>query len=427
LEFALPLLKSLLCLQGVDNGRRFLAINLSSYILIAAFSSLIALSNLILILFCLFCLPLVAAAGIRRVRDAHFKLGIAAIPVITFVATLLLLSFAETPVRWFVLLLSLVVTLAFAMLNNAQVNSHKLTKKYILGYAGPVDLAAATQPTPFQHSYHERIEPVIQPHLEQSLSDDLAKNSTTNGLGANSADVSNDALIDEIETSSFNQQGIEQHDINPSRGSQSYKNIYQNPRERDQSQSFLAMLNIQAVKQWYAQTNSARLHMVIGIIAAISLVSIAIFWPSAEDQIMPNQLVNQVETSSRQRLNKIEMPDSFWLMHDQHNAITLAWQGETVAKGQVIKEGDYWSALTAVGDKSCAELVFSRDSRFRSQQVVMKNQGDYYADFSPVDSKAIIEAIALKSRFNLCGYEFSLKGTQAILMSHKKYADYLIQ
>ncbi|MCW9017762.1 MAG: hypothetical protein OQJ89_12400, partial [Kangiellaceae bacterium] len=59
-------------------------------------------------------------------------------------------------------------------------------------------------------------------------------------------------------------------------------------------------------------------------------------------------------------------------------------------------------------------------------KVTSKNRGDYYADFSPVDTKALIEAIAKRDRFKLCGYEFSLKGTQAKLMVKKKYAEYLV-
>jgi hypothetical protein len=128
----------------------------------------------------------------------------------------------------------------------------------------------------------------------------------------------------------------------------------------------------------------------------------------------------------KQRLNKIEMPDQFWIMQDQFDSVTIAWEGDFKSESDLIKKNIYWSTTTAQGDKDCTNLHFSLGADIRVLQVTVKNGGDYYADFSPVDSELIIKSIADKDRFKLCGYEFVLKGTRSLLRDNKKYRDYLM-
>jgi hypothetical protein len=48
-----------------------------------------------------------------------------------------------------------------------------------------------------------------------------------------------------------------------------------------------------------------------------------------------------------------------------------------------------------------------------------------FADFSPLDTQQLIQLIAFKRSFNLCDYDFSLKGSQAALGKHHAYAPYV--
>jgi len=155
----------------------------------------------------------------------------------------------------------------------------------------------------------------------------------------------------------------------------------------------------------------------VTLAALLTLVIGSITFGLFDSEVIPEQtMVKHPETEKpKQRNNKIEMPDSFWVMLDQNDALTIGWQGDYQ------KDGEIWSALTAKGDKDCFEINFTIRDEYRAMRVAVKNQGDYYADFSPVDTKKLIQSIANRDKFKLCGYEFSLKGTQAKLRNNKKY------
>jgi len=148
------------------------------------------------------------------------------------------------------------------------------------------------------------------------------------------------------------------------------------------------------------------------IVVVISLISLSVFdeTPELVKGVTEQPLIEQ----QKKRNNKIEMPDSFWVMLDQYDALTIGWQGD------YRKDGEIWSAITAQGDKDCFEINFTIRDQYRAMKVTVKNQGDYYADFSPIDTKRLIQSIANRDKFKLCGYEFSLKGTQAKLRNNKK-------
>jgi len=162
--------------------------------------------------------------------------------------------------------------------------------------------------------------------------------------------------------------------------------------------------------------------MVIAALLVLIFVAIAWHnWPSSQNQLAEEKTLskNNVAEFTKERRSKIELPDSFWIMLDQNRALTIAWQGDTAA------DGEYWSAYTGKGDPTCAEIDFTVGGEYRVLRVEVKNGGDYYADFSPLDTDALVRDIALKDRFTLCGYEFSLKGTQAKLMAIPSYRDIL--
>jgi len=82
---------------------------------------------------------------------------------------------------------------------------------------------------------------------------------------------------------------------------------------------------------------------------------------------------------------------------DEYDALTIGWQGDLTSDSKI------WSAITAQGDQDCVEIKFSVRDEYRTMKVQVKNQGDYYADFSPVEPPKIIQSIALRDKFTLCG------------------------
>ena len=119
------------------------------------------------------------------------------------------------------------------------------------------------------------------------------------------------------------------------------------------------------------------------------------------------------------RLEKLDMPDKFSLYQSEFNGIIIYWQADTMADTKL------WSQQTAQGDKSCKEISFNKGKSIRTQTVLVENKENYYANFSPLDSEELIQALAFRGNFSLCGYKFSLKGSQAALSKNAHYSDLL--
>jgi uncharacterized membrane protein YhaH (DUF805 family) len=359
------LLKSLLCFKGYDNGRRFLLINLASYLIFFALSALLAKAALLLLLLLLIGCPIIFASSVRRIHDAGFAKVLSLVPPLVFILCVIGITYIEHNASWFLLIIAVLTTLAMTTISNARVRH---INEYVMGYSGPVDLTTAKTKTPSHHYHHERIEPTIA----AKSADNLINNniSAPNHLNKVTAPQTNSAA-------SWEQQ----------------------------------------LGDWFR--HNQKLALISSGIALVLLVS-AIVFGLFDQEVPPKEAVAQPETiiQSKQRKNKIEMPDSFWVMLDQYDALTIGWQGDYQ------KDGEIWSALTAQGDKDCTQINFTIRDEYRTMKVTIKNQGDYYADFSPVDTKKLIRSIANRDKFKLCGYEFSLKGTQAKLRNNKKYDSY---
>ncbi|TQV85479.1 hypothetical protein [Aliikangiella coralliicola] len=369
----MPLLKSLLCFKGYDNGRRFLLINLACYLLLILFSSVLAQAPVLLVLLLLVCTPVMLASSMRRIHDAGFATPFAAGPVIVFWVCVFGIAYINHGASWTLLILAVLVTLAMTTISNARVRRER---SYVWGYSGPINLSDSVDTPQPQHFQQQRIEPTIT-----GGSSEL--NTHVDGAG-------------QVETGASG--SVENHQ-------------YEEPAGRAAQVSWEQQLN-----QWFIANKQ---FTIVGSIV-ISLVVVVGIVLSLFDEEVPLQTVAEqpVVEAPKERLNKIEMPDNFWIMLDKNDALTIAWQGDFKT------DGELWSAITGKGDKDCFEISFNNRDKFRSMKVTVKNGGDYYADFSPVDTQNAIKAIALRDKFKLCGYEFSLKGTQARLMNNKKYSVY---
>lgn len=381
-------LKTLLCLQGKDNGRRFLVISLVCYLLLLIFSPVLNRSLILLLLLLLVCCPLLLTASIRRVRDSGFGLMLAGLPVIVFCANVFALGFTSGFAKWLLLIVAVLSSGFIATLSNARIRRNY---SYSFGYSGPVDRQLnETQITSLQ-----------TPRVEPTFS------AATNTHTA-SAEQNFPAVDKSSDTSAMR------------------KVEFSDPFEKSANQR-------KALLQWDIYFNKSCQWVLSNpvpaslITLAISGLIILLMVFAKNDQTNQQTASSEQQTKTdlprhivaKQRTNKIQMPDNFWLLTDQYQALTIAWQGDFVDKKQL------WFAVTGQGEKNCAELVFDKQKRFKVMQVEVKNGGDYYADFSPLDTQQIIQFIAQLNQFELCGFYFSLQGTQKQLMSNKHYAGYL--
>lgn len=365
---------SLICLKGHDNGRRFLLISLACYILLIILSPVFQQATILLILFTILSLPIIAASAMRRIHDAGFATPLAAIPVLIYLLNLFAITYIEHDSRWALLVLAVITTIAMATISNARIRHNH---NYQMGYQGPIDLNQDKE-IPIQR---DRIEPTI------------AGQKTPN----------NPPGIFQSTEQEQTENAINDHHSNPH---QSLQHSWE-----------------QKLGDWF-NTN----RKVSGIVIAVLLLltTIALITPLFENETN-SQVSEEPEKIEfvKERLDKIEMPDQFWMMLDQNDALTIGWEGDIKTDEDLADNGVYWSAATGKGDKDCVDLHFSLGEDIRALLVTVKNDGDYYADFSPVDTRLIVQSIANKDQFKLCGYEFVLKGTGKMLRKNKKYAKYL--
>jgi hypothetical protein len=334
------------------------------------------LSKLAILVILLFAVttPLLALAAMRRIHDAGFATPLAGIPIVVYWLIFFSLVFIDANSKWTLLILGALVTVAFSALKNSKVrrNHH-----YDYGYSGPVALKQKQQP----NIVNERIEPTIAApgQYSQGTSEQLANGST---------EQSHRTSADQFESS---------------------------------QQSSAEAQNWQVQFSDWITNNQTMAIAVTALITVLIFISVMMSGEAEEEK----EIAKKVEPIivETQRLNKLEMPDQFWVMHDQNDAITIGWEGSLVS-GEP-SGFEYWSAATAIGDRDCISLSFTLGENIRTLDVTVKNRGDYYARFSPVDSEVIIKSIANKDRFKLCGYEFKLNGTRAILTRNSKYSGYL--
>lgn len=367
------LFQSLICLRGYDNGRRFLIISLISYALLLLISPVMSKAVVLIVLLLLVCTPILLAGSMRRIHDAGFATPLAIIPVVTFWVCTLGIALIEHAASYALMVLALLVTAAMTTITNARI-PHR--RNYCWGYDGPVNLdGSSVQET--ATDYRERVEPTILTDAPESLHE--------TDISMSQADHS--SLVAETR--------------NYAEGTSSNYSEWESK-----------------LTNWF-EGNRQAVMVAVGVLALVMIV-IAV-WPllTSESEIKETPQESKPVLEAKQRIAKIKMPDNFWVMLDQNDALTIAWQGD------LLEDGEIWSAITGKGDSDCTNLRFGRNDEYRAMRVEVKNQGDYYADFSPVDSKAIVTAIAKKSRFYLCGFDFSLKGTQALLQTNKKYSRFL--
>lgn len=158
----------------------------------------------------------------------------------------------------------------------------------------------------------------------------------------------------------------------------------------------------------------------IGCGVVVLLALVWGLWPSGDAETGDGAevvTVNAIAPYAGERVT-LALPDGFSVALED-DILIMRWLGE---KG---KAQNLWSLATAKGDKTCSLLSFNNGTDYRPVTVDLKTDSATEARFTPLDTQAIIVDLARRGSISLCGYKFSLKGSQAILEQNRTFGDYI--
>jgi len=376
------LLKSLFCLQGFDNRTRFFTIYSAVFIifiiLASASSSNLILSFVVVALFS----TILGLASLRRLHDAKLNKNWLFAPSVSFVITALFIIFSEQHASYYLLIIPVLccsVLLTYP-------SKKQTDKNHILGYLGPVDLSEYQQTAHQGKTAKFRIEP--------SLAGEHSVN----------IDSQEQGFQHTYSTDNFNS-GSQATQVTPS-----HVDVGE-------------LIRLKLLNNKKAQ---------IAIISVIVVVLAAVFTSWLINFLNTTPLDAEIDTTNTQvqviseelvREHPLEMPDNFTLFLSAHQGIVINWQADEVTESKL------WSQYNAQGDESCTNISFNKGKPIRTLSVEVEKlngiNNNYFANFSPLDSQTLVQALAFRGKFTLCGYEFSLKGSQAALGKNKFYADWV--
>ncbi|WOH37436.1 hypothetical protein RI844_19075 [Thalassotalea fonticola] len=368
----MQLFKSLFCFKGLDNSERYFAISICCLAVFFLFNGVILSSLTAKLILVVVITVVYFAAGIRRCRDAHKRSGSAWLTSAITALSFLLIILIPSSTSYVLLILPVMASLYLFSLSSFA------PQVYVMGYCGPVDLSALSEPVKVERKpLSNRIEPSL--------------------FGGT------------------NEQDDEFNIYSPSAEPEDVVQSVQQPAK--QASNDLALL----INNWLL-TNQK-----IAVIAAIIILVISAVitsLPFLNNTVLADEAAQNAEQQAEQpktvthRQQLLAMPDEFYLLLDDHEGLIVHW------KADLIREGEIWSQASAEGDDSCEVIEFNNGDKVRTINVVVEDSGSYYANFSPLDTAFVVKSLARRGNFGLCGYNFSLKGSQKALNSNPIYSDY---
>ncbi|WP_412513738.1 hypothetical protein [Shewanella indica] len=430
------LYKSLICIQGYDNGLRHAAISGAVYFLLLVLGLLSGGGSFIWLPGILLA-PVLLLSCRRRLGDGGLNPWLSLIALLPWLILLLTLgSGQEGSYLIGALVLALALHTGLALLPGGnRGRGARSQRDYVQGYCGPVPLSAERK------NKIRRVEPTLggasvlepEPELapgyaaergatEYNAVHDLSHDAISYGPGRSryfdSAPSDGDAS--EINTEpGWHTDKQARHKVN------SAESGFDDEVDRTGSLSVLLLSWRDAVMQLWqrlggfsaAQSKGFAIAALVTALLGLGLI-IWLLWPQAE----PNDASGRDETTeivaeTSDRVT-VRLPDSFSLSLDG-DLLRMSWLGDTDAPGPL------WDLATAKGDRRCAELVFNNGTGYRPMSVVIGDNGKVEAAFSPLDSQVIVQDMARRGSVKLCGYDFSLKGSQAALGSVPAFRQFI--
>ncbi|GIU43880.1 hypothetical protein TUM4438_13790 [Shewanella sairae] len=371
-------IKSVFCFAGLDNAQRFASI--SGLVYFALMLAVVLLGpSAGLYIPAIILAPVLALTSLRRLRDcakpAHFVL----LTLLPFLLVLVTLVHIQSMMLLLTLMLVAAMTIGYLALLPAVAKTH-----YVQGYSGPVDMAEVARPAR-KDNPRMRVEPTLG--------------------GADSA--LNDAFIAaEVEVDQDSAQV--QYEAPPS------ENDYQQRRREKPSKFTLLQL-----EQWLRNNKKGAMIGAAAIVGSMLFMSLWSLLPESEtSDSKPEAVENQVISAPEAKRISTTMPDGFSLVLED-DVLIMRWLGDTGSPTNL------WSLATAKGDKTCSRLRFNNGTEYRPMIVDLLADTGTEARFSPLDTEAIVVDMARRGNVSLCGYNFSLKGSQAALGKEAAFRDYL--
>ncbi|AZG71870.1 DUF805 domain-containing protein [Shewanella livingstonensis] len=425
--------KTLLCRDGRDTGVRLMAIILAAFLLLTV-AAIVFPASMINWIVTLAVMPIVGLSAVRRLNDANKSkklMMICVVPVLIFGVLTYFMAPLGALGGVFLFGLACGGYLAFLPAKN--------TINYLQGYNGP-SMVLTSSPG----AVYNRQEPVMKGQvapvhakaenrfLSTEMTDDEAvlTSSTDPHSGASNIHQLNDDALPQTRFVQTDAHIDHEYDVTDEQIISLSTTSARNNQPLYVDQDALQSGSItELAKSWF---NIAKLHqqklILIGkITAAIIAVCLVVYVIFALVNVFSSDETEQTEhadgmshqqqTSTRQM---IKLPDGFWLALEG-NILIVRWLGDS---GDV---QNVWRLATAIGDKTCTNLEFNDGSRYRPITVDLLKDGASEARFTPLDKDAIVNHVALRGSFKLCGYEFNLKGSQATLMQNPQFEMILSQ
>ncbi|QYJ82133.1 hypothetical protein [Shewanella aegiceratis] len=397
-------LNTFFCRQGVDTSLRFLVISGASLCLIYLFSLLFAGHGILLLL----ALPFIAVSLLsasRRLIAPQRLLALTVIPGPLLLAMSLVFSEQAWP-NWVALILS-IWAVGFIVSRPQPKTSAPFDS---LGYCGP--LMASNQ-------RRTRVEPTLEgdsPVLahasaqEHALGQEYAREDEPGFEQASAV------------ASDLDAQQVYQSDAKKDKYCQASQSQASHPQDR--LAQGVNTLGAQLAKLFGISLTAIKGHprgALLGF-GCLSLLLGSLFWLGGDDateqvaaESEPEKLIARAPATN---IKQVAMPDGFKVQLEG-KVLMLSWLGERGEPGTI------WSLASAEGDNSCKNLTFNNGVSYRPMTVSLLADTSTQARFSPLDTPAIINDIAMRGSLTLCGYEFSLKGSQAALAKEPAFRPYL--
>jgi len=396
-----PFLQAVFCLKGFDDRSRFFSTSMITLLSFIFFSAVFSGSLALLFAILLILTTVLTCSTKRRLHDAQLTKNWQLVPGGLLLLTGILSLVIESSSSYYLLVLPLLST---ALLLTYPSKNKKSKDAYIFGYYGPVDLSSYIEEPLITKAHSQRIEPTLA------------------SKGVSEQHYINENISENNITPSYSS---DYHPNSENNSKNNFHNNFENEYGTDNKQADIGEL----IRLKFLNNRKFQL----GIIATVSLIFIGVFVNSLFNAIkQPNDNTTSTELNDQHILPKkvpstiiakrshlLEMPDNFNLYLSEYKGIIIHWQADQVT------DGELWSLSSAIGDKSCQSITFNKGSAIRPLAVVVEKGSEYFASFSPIDSGELIQALAFRGKFTLCGYSFSLKGTQAILGKHNQYAPFL--
>lgn len=321
-------------------------------------------------------------ASLRRLHDAKLNKNWLFAPSVSFVITALFIIFSGQHASYYLLIIPVLccgVLLTYP-------SKKQVEQNHILGYLGPIDLSEYQQAAHQGKTAKFRIEPsLVGEHSVNVDSQDQGVQQTYN----------TDSFSGNTHTSDVNTNHIDVGEL----------------------------IRLKVLSNKKAQIAIISLLVITLVVVFASWLINFLNAPVQDAEIKIEDSQTQIINEEIVREHPLEMPDNFTLYLSKHQGIIINWQADEVS------EHNLWSQHTTQGDESCTNISFNKGKPIRTLSVKVEKlngiNNNYFASFSPLDSQALVQALAFRGKFTLCGYDFSLKGSQAALGKHKYYADWV--